>query len=304
MFGDRPEKSQALYCAYCLTEDQKWIIVACSNDKGDLLETNLINIGVPNRSKRKRTSVKKLGLHKILDFIFAVMTESVQPWRLIIGRVGRVGHGELKEWASLLSKKSLLRYNRILKEKCRQCSMMTSYEIPCILSACMISLEADTALRVFPDQFTPDDRFNSSSNTCHLSTPEEASCTHILVFPTSTTTQSSQGQYQNDPLGQNLGDDDLLQALGGEAATDDLNVDDIFQWTEGAGLSLAESESPRNSGLIQPDSPRQSGFDVNGSIKVFPIFNSFIMIHCYVTLFSLSICLICLLQIDFEWYSG
>ena len=168
----------------------------------------------------------------------------------------------------------------------------------------MISLEADTALRVFPDQFTPDDRFNSSSNTCHLSTPEEASCTHILVFPTSTTTQSSQGQYQNDPLGQNLGDDDLLQALGGEAATDDLNVDDIFQWTEGAGLSLAESESPRNSGLIQPDSPRQSGFDVNGSIKVLTIFNSFIMIHCYVTLFSLSICLICLLQIDFEWYSG
>ncbi|RWS28447.1 Mediator of RNA polymerase II transcription subunit 13-like protein [Leptotrombidium deliense] len=237
--GDRREKSQTLFCAYCLSEDQRWLIVSCCNDKGDLLESTCINIEVPNRTRRKKASVKKFGLHKVMEFVLSVIAETLQPWRLIIGRLGRVGHGELREWAYLLSKKSLLRYSRHLREKCRQCSFMAPYDIPCIFSACLISLEADTSLRVFPDQFTPDDRFSNNSNNCQLSTPEDASCTHILVFPTSATTQSSQGTFPIDPLGPNIGEDDLLQALGADG--DELGVDDgindIFGWPESPPVS-------------------------------------------------------------------
>ncbi|XP_015784141.1 mediator of RNA polymerase II transcription subunit 13 isoform X2 [Tetranychus urticae] len=263
MFGDGREKSQILYCAYCLTEDQKWLVVTCSNDKGDLLESTLINIEIPNRTRRKKASAKKFGLLKILEFIFSVMTETVQPWRLVIGRLGRVGHGELREWNSLLSKKSLQRYSRLLRDKCRQCSMMTPYEIPSILSACLVSLEADTALRVFPDHFTPDDKYNSSSSTCHLSTPEEASCTHILVFPTSAASSSSQAGFGIGDGGiGGINEDDLLQALGADGGTEDLPVDDeldLFQWTE----SPTGSPGSRDQGLNHSDDPRQSGFDMN-----------------------------------------
>ncbi|XP_053203411.1 mediator of RNA polymerase II transcription subunit 13-like isoform X2 [Panonychus citri] len=261
MFGDGREKSQILYCAYCLTEDQKWLVVTCSNDKGDLLESTLINIEIPNRTKRKKASAKKFGLYKILEFIFSVMTETIQPWRLVIGRVGRVGHGELREWNALLSKKSLLRYSRLLRDKCRQCSMMTPYEIPSILSACLVSLEADTALRVFPDHFTPDDRYTSSSSNCHLSTPEEASCTHILVFPTSAASSSSQAGFGIGDGGiGGINEDDLLQALGADGGTEDLPVDDdldLFQWPE------SPNDPSRDPVLNHPDSPRQSGFDMN-----------------------------------------
>lgn len=40
-----------------------------------------------------------------------------------------------------------------------------------------------------PDQVTPDERFGQQSANSNLSTPEDASCTHILVFPTSATTR-------------------------------------------------------------------------------------------------------------------
>lgn len=49
MFGDRREKSGILFCAYCLTEDQRWLLASVSNDKGDLLDNCSINIEIPNR---------------------------------------------------------------------------------------------------------------------------------------------------------------------------------------------------------------------------------------------------------------
>jgi mediator of RNA polymerase II transcription subunit 13 len=271
MFGDRREKSQILYCCYCLTEDQRWLLASCTNDKGDILETKCINIEIPNRTRRRKASVRRFGLDKLMRFIQTVMSDSVQPWRLVIGRLGRVGHGELKDWTFLLSKKSLLKYSRQLKDMCKQCSYMSPFDQPAIFSACLISLEADTALRVFPDHYTPDERFSSSCNTCSLSTPEDASCTHILVFPTSATTQSSHASFSIDPLGANLGEDDLLQALDDPdlRVEDDINVNDIFQWTESPPQSPGLG-SPRRDGLSQPDSPgnRQAGYGGSGSMKV------------------------------------
>lgn len=118
------------------------------------------------------------------------MSASIQPWRLIIERFGRLGQGELKTWACLLSKKSLHNYSKRLREMCGQCSLASTADIPCILSVCLVSLEPDSTLRLMPDQFKPDDRFSGNRNkSCHLNTPGDASCTHILVFPTSATTQ-------------------------------------------------------------------------------------------------------------------
>lgn len=142
------------------------------------------------RHKRKHTSVLKFGLRKLLEFLFEVMSVSVCPWRLIIERFGRLGQGELKTWASLLSRKSLHSYSKKLREMCGQCSISGVADVPCILSACLVSLEPDSTLRLMPDQIRIVERFGCSrSKNCHLSTPEDASCTHILVFPTSATTQ-------------------------------------------------------------------------------------------------------------------
>lgn len=118
----------------------------------------------------------------------------------------------------MLSRKHLLKASKHLKEICSQCSLMCPTSVPCILSACLVSLESDSALRLMPDQFTPDERFSQASVASQLSTPQDVTCTHILVFPTSATTQSSQTAFQEQHInGPDLGDDELLNAL-----TDDM----------------------------------------------------------------------------------
>ena len=157
-------------------------------------------------------SVRRFGLQRLMDFILGVISTGVHPWRLVIGRVGRMGHGELKStsyylrvftrpcnvklmtndwtgWSALLSRKNLLRASRHLAEICGQCSLVFPSQAPTLVSACLVSLEPDSHFRMMPDQVTPDERFGQQSANSHLSTPEDASCTHILVFPTSATTR-------------------------------------------------------------------------------------------------------------------
>jgi mediator of RNA polymerase II transcription subunit 13 len=46
--GDKLERSNVLYCSYCLSEDQRWLLAACTDEQGELMETVTINIEIPN----------------------------------------------------------------------------------------------------------------------------------------------------------------------------------------------------------------------------------------------------------------
>lgn len=183
------QQCSVMYCSYCLSEDQSWLLAVATDDRGELLETVTINIDIPNRGRRKKASARRLGLQKLMDFILGVISQSVQPWRLVVGRIGRIGHGELKGWSWLLSKQNLQKASKQLKDICEQCSLMYPHAVPSILSACLVTLEPDSNFRVMPDQFTPDERFSQISMQSPLSTPQDVTCTHILVFPTSAITQ-------------------------------------------------------------------------------------------------------------------
>lgn len=254
------EQCSVLYLSYCLSEDQSWLLAVATDERGEIFETVTINIDIPNRSRRKKASARRVGLQKLMDFILGVMSQSVQPWRLVVGRVGRIGHGELKGWSWLLSRKSLLKASKHLKEICSQCSLMYPNSVPCILSACLVSLEPDSTLRLMPDQFTPDERFSQASVNSQLSTPHDVTCTHILVFPTSATTQSSQTAFQETQItGPELGDDELFNALNDDMpeGIDGMNdFNDIFSvWPEsGPGGGQSPNGSPRR-GESRPGSP-------------------------------------------------
>ncbi|KAG8224142.1 hypothetical protein J437_LFUL005476 [Ladona fulva] len=281
-----------LYVSYCLSGDQRWLLASCIDERGEVFETSSINIEIPNRCKlmiknaswsyrlrRKKASARRIGLQKLMDWILGVMSQSVQPWRLVVGRIGRIGHGELKGWSWLLSRKSLLKASKHLKELCRQCALGYPGEAPCILSACLVSFEPDSALRLMPDQFTPDERFSQTSVNCALSTPQDVTSTHILVFPTSATTQSSQTAFQEQHInGPELGDDELFSALNddmpeGIDGMQDFN--DIFStWPEpgGPGVPSPTGSPRRGDSVSQPGSPgglgnsnQHSPFPCNGT---------------------------------------
>ncbi|XP_059483783.1 mediator of RNA polymerase II transcription subunit 13-like isoform X2 [Neocloeon triangulifer] len=257
------EKTSVMYCNYCLSEDQRFLMAACTDDKGAIFETVCINIEIPHRTRRKKASARRVGLQKLMDFILGIMSRTVQPWRLVVGRVGRIGHGELKGWSWLLSRKSLVKASKHLKEICNQCSLQSQTDIPCILSACLVSMEPDSSLRLMPDQFTPDERFSQASVKCSLSTPQDVSATHILVFPTSATTQSSQSAFQeqhiNDP---ELGDEELFSALNDDNVMDGIDGDfgDIFSaWPEPGQGAQSPTGSPKRDSMSQPGSPGVMG---------------------------------------------
>ena len=90
----------------------------------------------------------------------------------------------LTGWSVLLSQKSLKKASKQLRDMCNWPS-----DVPTILSACLVSMEPDSSLRLMSDQFTPDERFGQTASNCQLSTPKDASATHILVFPTSAKAQ-------------------------------------------------------------------------------------------------------------------
>ena len=45
----RPDKFSVLYVSYCLSEDQRWIIAACTDERGELVDSCTIGIDIPNR---------------------------------------------------------------------------------------------------------------------------------------------------------------------------------------------------------------------------------------------------------------
>ena len=222
--GDRNAQSSTLLCAYCLSSDQRWLVASCTDASGAVLETCTINIEVPNRNRRKKASARKIGLAKLWDFILRVVGRTTLPWRLIIGRFGRLGHGELKGWVCLLSKRNLVMSNKQLRTSCELCSALPNADIPCIVSACVVSLESHPTVHILHDIVKEEER---QSSQCPLNTPREASTSHILVFPTSTTAQAPMAQNAQDQggaggmdLADNLDDDidfdTVMGDIGGE----------------------------------------------------------------------------------------
>ncbi|XP_072004219.1 mediator of RNA polymerase II transcription subunit 13-like [Engystomops pustulosus] len=200
-FGEAGQKYNVLFVGYCLSHDQRWLLASCTDLQGELLETCVVNIHVPNRFRRSKVSARKIGLQKLWEWCVGLVQMTSLPWRVVIGRLGRLGHGELKDWSILLGECSLQNISRQLKEACRMCGISAA-DSPSILSACLVAMEPQGSFNVMPDAVTMGSVFGRSTalnlQTSQLSTPQDASCTHILVFPTSATTQVAPSHYPHE----------------------------------------------------------------------------------------------------------
>ncbi|XP_037905522.1 mediator of RNA polymerase II transcription subunit 13 isoform X2 [Hermetia illucens] len=253
------QQYSVMYCNYCLSEDQSWLLASATDERGELMETITINIDIPNIRRRRHAPARRLGLRKLMDFILGIISRTMQPWRLVIGRIGRIGHGELKSWSWLLSKQNLQKVSKELKDICKQCSILSPHQVPSILSACLVTLEPDSNFRVMPDQFTPDERFSQISMQNPLSTPQDVTCTHILVFPTSAVSQSYQRAFNETHIN-GLENDDMIFDFGEEdEQIGDVNsMGDIFDWEEPMQQSPERNSNHGSPGCMEDNRSRQS----------------------------------------------
>ncbi|KAH9525637.1 Mediator of RNA polymerase II transcription subunit 13-like [Bulinus truncatus] len=242
-----------VFCGYCLSEDQRWLLAVCTDEKGELMEHCTINIEIPNRNRRKKASARRPGLSKLWDFILSVVSLTCYPTRLVIGRFGRMGHGELKGWSGLLSKKNLHIASRRLKDMCGQCSVMGPSE-------------------VVADAMKQEEKQSSS---IPLQTPRDASVTHILVFPTSATAQVNANPLQQDPqndLTSHFELDDVfsdIHQMGEDIALFDIFTDNFDNPTNsppGSPISNANRQNLRMNGpstsMIENQSDPQDDFNL------------------------------------------
>lgn len=51
-FGEASQKYNVLFVGYCLSHDQRWLLASCTDQHGELLETCIISIDVPNRYQK------------------------------------------------------------------------------------------------------------------------------------------------------------------------------------------------------------------------------------------------------------
>jgi len=91
-------------------------------------------------------------------------------------------------WSAILSRRSLRASNEKLRAACTTCRLLTDAAVPCVVSACVISTELHPSIHIMLDAVKPDDNQRARKQ---MSTPNDSSCTHILVFPTSATAQVS-----------------------------------------------------------------------------------------------------------------
>uniref|UniRef100_A0A3B4X9Z4 Mediator of RNA polymerase II transcription subunit 13 n=1 Tax=Seriola lalandi dorsalis TaxID=1841481 RepID=A0A3B4X9Z4_SERLL len=248
IWAELPPKYNVLYVGYCLSHDQRWILVSCTDQQGELLETCIINIDVPNRARRPKVSARKMGLQKLWEWCIGIIQMTSLPWRIVIGRLGRLGHGELKDWSSFLGEHSLHSIGRQLREACRMCGISAA-DSPTILSACLVAMEPQGSFVIMPDAVTMGSVFGRSTalnlQTSQLNTPQDASCTHILVFPTSATTQLAPSSYPTED-----NNDDMF----------DLPFPDELENDIGQDMMLINLHpSPNTSPVPSPGSPSGMG---------------------------------------------
>lgn len=183
----------SLYFSYCLVATDH-IIVTLTDNLGARLQNVVLTLKPtkneigPKFRSRNSTSVRD-GLDKVWKYIEGVMLLESKPLRLVIGKLGKMGHGEFKAWCHVLSRSNLKKYSTRLREGCTPCAANAG--APMLLSACLVSTEPEAHLQVLPSYSSPPDTtvVNTKKTSRPLHTPGDNTITHIMVFPISTTIQ-------------------------------------------------------------------------------------------------------------------
>ncbi|GMR37170.1 hypothetical protein PMAYCL1PPCAC_07365 [Pristionchus mayeri] len=243
----------SLYISYCLVATD-FIVVTLTDNLGARNESAVLNLkpkngeSAANFRSLNKSSVRD-GLDKLWKFIEGAMLNESKPLRLVIGKLGKMGHGEFKAWCHVLSRSNLKKYCSRVRDGCTPCNANAG--APTLLSACLVSTEPEAHLQVLPSYSIPSDPSGGAQKKIRpLHTPGDNTITHIMVFPVSPAIQltASTDMGGADDDGDEFGDfgEDVMQGFGG----DDMNMNDIMNdIMTGDGGEGGERAAARNQHL-------------------------------------------------------
>ncbi|KAF8363439.1 let-19 [Pristionchus pacificus] len=248
----------SLYISYCLVSVDFIVVTVTDNlgarsDSAVLnLKPNIDQIGSTFRSQNKSSVVD--GLHKLWKYIEGVMLHESKPLRLVIGKLGKMGHGEFKAWCHVLSRSNLKKYSTRVRESCSPCNANAG--APILLSACLVSTEPEAHLQVLPSYSISPDPNGSQKKIRPLHSPGDNTITHIMVFPISPAIQLNQSKENGGAE-----DEDDFSALDDipDMEGNDMNdiMNDILMNKEEEGEGRAAARNHHMNSFF--DAPLESG---------------------------------------------
>ncbi|XP_032239146.2 mediator of RNA polymerase II transcription subunit 13 isoform X2 [Nematostella vectensis] len=181
--------TSVLYCGYCLSRDQRWLLTSCTDGSGELMETTAISVGQPLRADGRlhKFPSRTKALRKAWEFYLGVVAPTLSLWRVVICKMGRMGLGELQDWKEILSKTSVVSRDPVIRDSCKVCHALHCECRPIILGASVMMLEPEPAVRLYMAKGL--ERSNAfcagpSTQTPVTSIPRpDVSRTYISVFP-------------------------------------------------------------------------------------------------------------------------
>lgn len=92
------QNASVLYCGYCLSHDDNYLLAVCTDSVGELIESCVISVEPCLRpdGRQRKTAARTKALIKLWEFCQGVIATSLIPWRLVISKLGRIGPEELK----------------------------------------------------------------------------------------------------------------------------------------------------------------------------------------------------------------
>lgn len=223
-----------------------------------MIDSNVINIdidpkyGINQEKQSQKLSVRKYCIKKLWNYIISVIGQSISEWHLVVTRLGRLGHGEMREWLCYLNRgsvKSTIEHmtwtaSEHLRPDSKTDNSETKFDCPSISSVCLTSLEMETTLTIFPtSQGTDASKMYRSAQTPYSNDKDKnqtnplnnanasyinTNCSHLIIFPTSSTI-ACQKSDPNEDLGNFDDFDDDFEMMGGGL---DIEIDDLTDLTK------------------------------------------------------------------------
>ena len=301
--GQKSDNTMVVYASYCPTPDQRYLLVSMTDDCGYINKTGVLALEQPdamesagkcgNKKRRKRPPIAHAAVERVWHWLISSATHSklAVPIRLVLTRLGRLGHGEVRSWSSLMSRQHLQNIANKLQQHCNHCGALSSTEVPCIISSCLISLEPHPWLRLMssanstPVATSVQMGAGLSEQSNHYGDYKPAgkiltctgsaafSSTHVFAFPTSAAIQAQSSHTGPDePM---AGDSDMLELFPDFLQDKDMldipspsagltDYSDFGNMSTSGGPQMTSRQNSANGGW-----PRQSASGGMGADNVF-----------------------------------
>lgn len=232
-----------LLCGYCVSPDQCWLLVACCDRQGELLDTAVIGITQMSDASQSRL----VALQQLWNYLLSIVARTLVRWNIVITRLGKPSSAEIRDWPTIIDD-GLLNANQMLCGTCELC-MHAANRAPCdgtasphLTNVLVLSVQPERTIQLVQTQ---------QESTLAVS--------HAVVLP-----QDPRASTATPAPGESA--DDWMIAFSGGAESgdfggvgvdilDDIEMDHIHLDTQ-AGITLgADASAPKATGYLISTSP-------------------------------------------------